>query len=253
MLDSQRQFGPQAHRYARSYIHRRGRSLAMVLELAATGQGDLALDVGTGAGFTALGVAGRARRVIATDITPEMLAQTRRLAERRRLANVDVGLAAAEALPYADAAFDLVTCRLAAHHFRDVPAALAEFRRVAKPGSRVVVSDTVSPEDEAVAAYMHDLELRRDSSHVRDLTVSTWRSLLAEAGLRLLEERLARSYQEFEEWVGRSNTAAAQVPGLRRDLERASAAARRIFGIRLRDGTIRWAWDNAIFLTVREP
>jgi ubiquinone/menaquinone biosynthesis C-methylase UbiE len=181
-----------------------------------------------------------------------MLAQTQRLAGRRRLANVEVGLAAAEALPFADAAFDLVTCRLAAHHFRDVPAALAEFRRVARPGGRVVVCDTVSPEDEAVAAYMHDLELRRDPSHVRNLTVPTWRRLLAEAGLRLLGERLARSYQEFEEWVGRSNTAAARVPGLRRDLERATAAARRIFGIRVRGGAIRWAWGNAIFLTVRE-
>jgi ubiquinone/menaquinone biosynthesis C-methylase UbiE len=252
MLDVQRQFGRQAHRYARSYIHRRGRSLTAVLELAAARQGDLALDVGTGAGFTALGVAEHARRIIATDVTPEMLAQTQRLAGRRRLANVEVGLAAAEALPFADAAFDLVTCRLAAHHFRDVPAALAEFRRVARPGGRVVVCDTVSPEDEAVAAYMHDLELRRDPSHVRNLTVPTWRRLLAEAGLRLLEERLARSYQEFEEWVGRSNTAAAQVPGLRRDLERATAAARRIFGIRVRGGAIRWAWGNAIFLTVRE-
>ena len=253
MLDIQRQFGRQAHRYARSYIHRRGRSLAAVLELADARDGDLALDVGTGAGFTALGVAERARRVIATDITPEMLAQTRRLAGRRRLANVELGLAAAEGLPFVDAAIGLVTCRLAAHHFRDVPRALAEFRRVTKPGGRVVVCDTVSPEDEAVAAYMHDLELRRDLSHVRNLNVSTWRRLLAEAGLRLLEERLAKTPQEFEEWVGRSNTAPAAVPSLRRDLERASAAARRIFGIRVRGRTIRWAWDNAIFLTVREP
>lgn len=252
MLDAQRQFGRQAHRYARSYIHRRGRSLSVSLELAAARGGDLALDIGTGAGFTALGLAERARLVVATDITPEMLAQTQKQAARRKLGNVEAGLAAAEALPFADATFDVVSCRLAAHHFDDVPAALAEFRRVAKPGARVVVCDTVSPEDEAVAAYMHDLELRRDPSHVRDLTVSAWRRLLAGAGLRLLEERTAMSWQEFEEWVGRSDTAPGEVPRLRRDLEQASAAARRIFGIRMRGGTIRWAWDNAIFLTVRE-
>ncbi len=253
MLDAQRQFGRQAHRYARSHIHRKGRSLTAALELAAARRGDLALDVGTGAGFTALGLAEGARRVVATDITPQMLAQTRRLAGRRRLANVELGLAAAEALPFADAAFDLVTCRLAAHHFGDVPAALAEFRRVVRAGGRVVVCDTVSPEDEAVAAYMHDLELRRDLSHVRNLTVTTWRRLLAGAGLRLLEERIAKSHQEFEEWVGRADTAPGEVPGLRRDLERAPAPARRTFGIRARGGAIRWAWHNAIFLTVREP
>lgn len=252
MLEAQRQFGRQAHRYARSRVHSRGHSLAKVLELADARPGDLALDVGTGAGFTALGVAESARRVIATDITPEMLAQTGDLAASRRLPNIRLALAAAESLPFADAAFDLVTCRLAAHHFQDVPAALAEFRRVAKPGGRVLVSDTVSPEDEAVAAYMHDLECRRDPSHVRNLAVSAWRRLLAEAGLRLLEERLAKNHQGFEEWVGRAGTPRAEVRRLRSDLERAPAAARRVFGIRMRGGTIRWAWDVAIFLTVPE-
>ena len=253
MLEAQRQFGRQAHRYARSPIHRRGPSLSALLELAAAGPRDVALDVGAGAGFTALSLAKSARRVIATDITPEMLVHTRALALRRRLANVGVALAAAESLPFSDAAFDLVACRLAAHHFRDVPAAVSEFRRVTKPGGRVVVCDTVSPEDEAVAAYMHHLECRRDPTHVRNLAASTWRRLLAAAGLRLLTERPARIPQEFEEWVGRAGTPPIEIPALRRDLVEAPAAARRAFGIRRRGDTIRWAWDSPAFLAVREP
>jgi hypothetical protein len=100
---------------------------------------------------------------------------------------------------------------------------------------------------------MHDLELCRDPSHVRNLTIPAWRRLLAQAGLSLVGERHARNHQEFEEWVGRAGTALAEVPGLRRALEAAPEAARRIFGIRRREGTIRWAWDSAIFSTVREP
>ncbi len=253
MLDAQRQFGRQAHRYARSDIHRKGESLTASLELAAAHPGGLALDIGTGTGFTALGIAEQAHCVIATDITPEMLAQTRDLAARRALSNVELGLAAAETLPFREGAFDLVTCRLAAHHFRDVPASLSEFRRVTRPGGRVVVCDTVSPEDEELAAYMNDLELRRDPSHVRDLAVSTWRRLLAEAGLHLLQERLTKNRQELEAWVGRAATAPSRVAGIRRDLEQASEAARRTFGIRRRAGTVRWAWDAAVFLAVRSP
>ena len=199
--------------------------------------------MGAGAGFTALSLAKSARRAIATDITPEMLVHTRVLAVRRRLANVEVALAAA---------FDLVACRLAAHHFRDVPAALSEFRRATKPGGRLVICDTVSPEDEAVAAYMHHLECRRDPTHVRNLAASTWRHLLTAAGLRLLAERPTRIPQEFEEWVARAGTPSVEIGALRRDLVEAPPAVREAFGIRVHRGTIRWAWDSPVFLAVRE-
>jgi ubiquinone/menaquinone biosynthesis C-methylase UbiE len=253
MLQAQRQFGRQAHRYARSPIHRRGPSLSALLELAAAGPGDLALDVGAGAGFTALSLAKSAHRVIATDITPQMLAQTKALAARRRIANVGTALAAAECLPFSDAAFDLVACRLAAHHFRDVPAAVSEFRRVTRPGGRVVVCDTVSPENEAVAAYMHSLECRRDATHVRNLAASTWRRLLTAADLRLLAERPTRIPQEFEEWVARAGTPSAEIAALRRDLAEAPPSVREAFGVHLRGGTICWAWDSPVFLAVRDP
>ena len=91
------------------------------------------LDVATGAGHTALAFAPHVAKVTATDITEEMLAQAKKLAASRGLGNVKTVPAKAEDLPFPDMSFDLVTCRLAAHHFADVAAFAAEAFRVLIP------------------------------------------------------------------------------------------------------------------------
>ena len=67
-------------------------------------------------------------RVVATDLTAEMLAKTAELAAQRGLANVETRPADAESLPFDDASFDLVTCRLAFHHFPNPRQALFQER-----------------------------------------------------------------------------------------------------------------------------
>ena len=250
-LATLRQFGRQARRYAASRIHSEGESLHLVADLAAVRPSEAALDVGTGAGFTAFALAGACASTVATDIAPGMLAEARRLAVERQLEGVAFALAAAETLPFADGAFDVVTCRLAAHHFGDVHAALAEFARVLRPGGRLVLCDTLAPEDGAIAAYQHDLERRRDPTHVRDYSPSRWQQMLAEARFELLRSEALPSPQEFEEWVGRAGTSSRLLPGLRRSLAQAPPAVRREFAIRIRDGTIYWRWMHGVFLALR--
>ena len=82
--------------------------------------------------------------MIAADIAPGMLETTRRLAAERGLDNVLVQYADAAALPFANASFDLVTCRIAPHHFADVPEFLAEVTRVLAPAGRFVLEDSLA-------------------------------------------------------------------------------------------------------------
>jgi SAM-dependent methyltransferase len=154
-------------------------------------------------------------------------------------------------LPFDDGSFDIVTCRLAAHHFPDIPSALVEFRRVLKPGGRLVLCDTLAPEDETVAAYQHDLELRRDATHQRDHSPSRWAQMLVEAGLELIRSEVIPGAQEFEEWVGRAGTPPRLIPDLRRSLAEAPPAVRREFAIREENGSIYWHWLHGIFLAHR--
>src|SRR5262249_7155193 len=129
----QKQFGSNAAAYATSGVHAYGESLARLVELTAPAWDWRVIDVATGAGHTAFAFSPHVAHVIASDITLEMLEQAARLAGERGLKNVETVVAPAESLPFDDASFDLVTCRLAAHHFPDPGRFVSEAYRVLKP------------------------------------------------------------------------------------------------------------------------
>jgi ubiquinone/menaquinone biosynthesis C-methylase UbiE len=142
--DTATQFSRQAEAYAASASHATDADLDIVADFAAAGSLDRCLDVACGPGHTALRIARTAGFVVAADIAPGMLGATRRLAAERGLYNVAVQYADAAALPFPAAAFDLVTCRIAPHHFPDVPCFAHEVARVLNPAGALSWK-TVSP------------------------------------------------------------------------------------------------------------
>ena len=126
----EKQFGAHAAGYATSPVHAKGASLQRLVEVVKPETHWRALDVATAAGHTALAFAPYVAHVTATDITDEMLAEAEKLASARGTANITTAKADAQALPFADASFDLVTCRIAAHHFPDIPQFATEVWRV---------------------------------------------------------------------------------------------------------------------------
>ena len=110
---------------------------AHLVACAGVSPGDAVLDVGTGTGVVALTASRTGARVAALDLTPELLAQAR---ENSRIAGderVEWTEGDAEQLPYADASFDVVLSQFG-HMFAPRPTvAVAEMRRVLKPGGRI--------------------------------------------------------------------------------------------------------------------
>ena len=102
--------------------------------------GSSVLDIACGTGQPALALARRVRpggRVAATDIAPEMLAVAARRAADAGITNIEFREADAEHLPFADNTFDAVTCAFALMFCPDLDRAVAEARRVLKPGGRI--------------------------------------------------------------------------------------------------------------------
>ena len=197
-------FGSVAERYRTSSDHADVEDLDLLfsgLDLAA---GQRVLDVATGGGHTAAALAGQAVRVVASDLTPGMLSEARVLVVARGAANVAFCAADAEALPFADAAFDRVTCRIAPHHFPDVRAAVADMARVTKPGGRIGIIDSVVPGEPALDAFLNGIERVRDPSHVRSYRVEEWLEFLADAGLSLVQSGSLWKIHSFPEWVART-------------------------------------------------
>lgn len=180
--EAQRIFGERAAFYSTSQSHTDPAVLGRVVALASPRPDWLALDIATGAGHTAFALAPAVRAVVGTDLTPEMLAESGRLRDERRLANVVFSLADVHHLPFASATFHLITCRRAAHHFSRIRRALSEMHRVLRPGGRLVIDDRSVPEDDFVDRCMNELDRYHDESHVRQYRPSEWRKMLEGEG-----------------------------------------------------------------------
>ncbi len=121
--------------------------LDRVLGLAQPQPGEAVLDIGTGTGWLAIrcALAQPGVEIEGVDITPEMLRQAERNAERAGVAGrLRLTHGSAVALAYADAHFDVVISALALHH-TEVGRSLDEMLRVLKPGGRIAIADMGAP------------------------------------------------------------------------------------------------------------
>lgn len=182
----------RAEAYRTSAIHSAGEDLDLTVEWCEPGPGVTVLDVATGGGHVARRLRDLGTTVVTVDPAPGMQADT---------------TAPAESLPFADGSFDAVACRLAAHHFADVQAAVKEMARVAR--ARVVICDNTF-----VSVQSEEADRLRDPSHVRNYAVPEWHSFLELAGLEVTGERFMERPLEIQPWldrVGCTGTDAARV------------------------------------------
>jgi SAM-dependent methyltransferase len=246
-------FGGSAEAYVESPGHASGDDLARLVELAAPQPTDCALDVSTGGGHTALALAPHVARMTASDLTPAMLAAARKHLRARGTANVDYVIADAERLPFLDASFDLVTVRIAPHHYPDVARAVREMARVLVPGGRLVVIDNIAPEVAAFDAALNEWEQRRDPSHVRAYTVSEWRGFVAAAGLSLFALETGWKSHGFAAWAERMRMPVEQQALLEGDMLAAPASTREYFRLHEREGRLESWSAEYLILATRKP
>jgi len=164
--------------------------------LAATGD-EHALDVGCGAGALALALAPIVADVVGIDRVPELLA----LGRDRAPANVSFVEGDAEALPFADASFDLVGTLRTLHHVQHPERVLAELARVCRPGGRVLVVDQIAPADPLEALALDRFERARDPGHARLLPESDLRQLFEANRLTLLRERRDEEQRDLDAYL----------------------------------------------------
>jgi ubiquinone/menaquinone biosynthesis C-methylase UbiE len=183
----------RAQAYRESATHASGDDLDLVVAWCEPGAGVTVLDVATGGGHVARRLREAGAQVVTVDAAPGM--------------EPDV-IAPADHLPFADASFDAVACRIAAHHFPDVLAALREMARVAR--HRVVLCDNTFTSESAEEA-----DRLRDPSHVRNYGVAEWHSFFELAGLQVADEVHMVRDTDFEDWLARTETPAADRPRIR--------------------------------------
>jgi SAM-dependent methyltransferase len=197
----------RAEAFRESPTHREGPDLDLLVEMCEPGDGVKVLDVATGGGHVARRLREQGCEVVTVDPAPGM--------------RPDV-VARAEHLPFDEGSFDVVTCRIAPHHFDDIRAAVAEMARVAQ--RLLVIEDNLFIDEQVEQA-----ERLRDPTHVRCYSEEEWKELLTDAGLEVERaERLERR-RDVDDWVARVATPPA-------DAER----VKELLADRIEDGTMRF-------------
>ncbi len=247
------QFAGVAGRYRASVDHADADDRDILIARFALDPSHVLLDVATGGGHTAAAVSPYVRRVVASDLTPEMLVEARKLAREKGRGNIVFVAADAERMPFATGAFDRITCRIAPHHFPDIRAAMAEFARVTRPGGLVGVIDSVVPEDPSLDAFLNGIEKVRDPTHVRSYRVEEWVSFFEECGLSLVYTSSSWKEHPFGEWISRAGRPAAvqrEVEGMFLD---AFPRARDYYRIRIEKGRVlSYSDEKGIFIAGKE-
>ena len=229
---AQEQFGRVAEAYVDSPNHAQGADLDCVVELAIAHGGERVVDVGTGVAHTLRRVAPAFRAAVGIDATREMLEAGRGVLERARVPGASLVQADATALQIASGSIDVVTSRLASHHFADAAGAFREIARILRPGGLFVLVDNFTPEGAEVDAFINDLERLRDASHVRSHTVRGWRHLAEAAGLRTsIDSETSVTKLDVDSWLARSQTPKDRADAVRHRLRDASPAVVRAFDV----------------------
>jgi SAM-dependent methyltransferase len=228
----QKQFGRTASAYVESASHARGEDLDRIVALASEHGGERVVDVGTGVGHTLRRVAPSFRSAVGVDATREMLEAGVGVLAGAGVKNALLVQADATALPVASGSVDMVTSRLAAHHFSDAVGAFREIVRILQPGGLFVLVDNYAPDEPKLERFINEVETLRDPSHVRNHTVAGWRALLERAGLRTtVDSDTSVTKLTTDNWLERSQTPPDRAEEVRRRLRTASPAAVEAFQI----------------------
>ena len=180
--------------YASSAAHAVGDDLDQVVTWCEPGPGVAALDVATGGGHVARRLRERGCRVTTCDAAAGM--------------RPDV-VCPAEKLAFEDGSFDVVVCRVAAHHFTDPGLAVREMARVAR--RLVVLEDTLFVDDLVTRA-----EKLRDATHVLQYTRDQLAGFLEAAGLDLRAEATFSRRHDIADWLSATGCTGAAAVEVRR-------------------------------------
>ncbi|GBE14319.1 putative methyltransferase YcgJ [bacterium BMS3Abin14] len=251
--DPRNTFSGSAERYFKSTDHQTGPDLDFIRETAGRAMPAVTVDVATGPGHALKAAAPFSGFCLASDLTREMLEVARKHLSGAGLNHVRYAQARAHELPLPDDSADLLTCRIACHHFPSVPEFLREARRALKYNGTFVMIDSIVPSDRDAASFMNRVERLRDPSHVRSFDLNQWREFFRVEGFIVRTVRTFQRTHPFREWGARVGLKGEGLENIEAVFRDAPEGIKEIFRIETGPGgvVVSYTDEKAIFSACR--
>ena len=246
-MDAKEQFNNQAKFYSSSKTFSAGESLDILSNLFNKKKFKSGLDIGTGAGFAAFELSKSCEKVEATDISEGMINEAKKIMKERKINNLNFNICSADELKYSDKEFDIVTCRTAAHHFLDVEKFCSEVHRVLKDEGEFIIVDTITSDQIKLNNWHQEVELIRDKSHIKNLSLIEWKSILKISKFSFLDIIQSRVTMNLNDWMERSGTSDKDKKILKDKFQNSNEKIKRFFGIKILNNDISFYWPVGIF------
>ena len=246
-MDAKEQFNNQAKFYSSSKTFSAGESLDILSNLLNKGKFESGLDIGTGAGFAAFELSKSCEKVEATDISEGMINEAKKIMKERKINNLNFNICSAEELNYRDKEFDIVTCRTAAHHFLDVEKFCSEVHRVLRDEGEFIIVDTITSDQIKLNNWHQEVELIRDKSHIKNLSLIEWKNILKISKFSFLDIIQSRVTMNLNDWMERSGTSDKDKKILKDKFQNSDEKMKSFFGIKILNSDISFYWPVGIF------
>ncbi|MDG5787201.1 methyltransferase domain-containing protein [Evansella sp. AB-P1] len=234
----QKQFGRHADSYVKSVGHAKGKDLSLMVQLGIDENKGKMLDIATGGGHVANAFAPLVHEVVALDLTTEILAAAKKFVQGNGHTNVSFVQGDAEQLPFSDEHFDIVTCRIAPHHFSNVTSFVKETERVLKRGGCLLLIDNVSPEIDEYDSFYNKIEKLRDPSHFRAWKKSEWVNMVESASLSVEQLITFDKTFQFSNWCELIQLSKVNKATIEGNIVQASLKVKEHFHILIEDETV---------------
>lgn len=219
-----------------------------VVDLLNPAHGAHILDLATHHGDTAIALAQAGCVVTAIDSSEKAIHKCHEILLEKNISNVTALVMDAENLTFGDRKFDGATCRMAMHHFDDVPEALKQIAKILKENAPVIIGDAISPDNRALGDFLMKIGRLRDETFKTLFTVDDWKKLLEENGLRLVDYKLTKDTRDATRWLERSPLSDEQKERIHRAFVESTQEAKDYLQAKISDGKIVEFTDDKILI-----
>jgi len=219
-----------------------------VVDLLKPAHGAHVLDLATHHGDTAIALAQAGCVVTAIDSSEKAIHKCNEILQEKKISNVTALVMDAENLTFGERKFDGATCRMAMHHFDDVPKALKQIAKILKENAPVIIGDAISPDNRALGDFLMKIGRLRDETFKTLFTVDDWKKLLEENGLKLVDYKLTKDTRDATRWLERSPLSDEQKELIHRAFVDSTQEAKDYLQAKISDGKIVEFTDDKILI-----